>query len=290
MFPLLNQEIPLAPREDDLRRIAQALEAAKQMAFALRLEGVTPQFKNDNDPVTIMDQALDQLLRNSLPEGDEGWLSEETADDRSRLEKHRVWIVDPLDGTREFVAGIPEWCISIGLVEDGRAVAGGICNPATGQIFLGSIERGLVLNGHLPSDEPRTQTAVPQVLASRSEINRGEWQQFEDAPFAVIPMGSVAYKLALVAAGLADATCTLVPKHEWDVAAGVALVLAAGGEVETLEGGPPEFNRRDPLFTGLLAYAPSSPDSLKTFWQAQRQRLPENNSKRPSMGRARALP
>jgi myo-inositol-1(or 4)-monophosphatase len=286
MFPLLNQKIPLTPREDDLRRIARALGAAKDMASALRSEGVTAQFKSNNDPVTIMDQALDQLLRNSLPNGDEGWLSEETADDRSRLEKHRVWIVDPLDGTREFVAGIPEWCISIGLVEDGRAVAGGICNPATGQMFLGSIETGLIVTGHLPSAEPRTETTAPLVLASRSEVNRGEWKHFVDAPFVVVPMGSVAYKLARVAAGMADATCTLVPKHEWDVAAGVALVLAAGGEVETLDGVPPEFNRCDPLFTGLLAYAPSSPETLKTFWRAQRQRFPRNTPKRPTNGQS----
>jgi myo-inositol-1(or 4)-monophosphatase len=95
-------------------------------------------------------------------------------------------------------------------------------------------------------------------------------------------MGSVAYKLARVAAGMADATCTLVPKHEWDVAAGVALVLSAGGEVETLEGVPPEFNRCDPLFTGLLAYAPSSPDSLKTFWRAQREWFSKNTPKLPT--------
>jgi myo-inositol-1(or 4)-monophosphatase len=173
MFPLLNQKIPLTPREDDLRRIARALGAAKDMAFALRSDGVTPQFKTNNDPVTIMDQALDHLLRNSLPNGDEGWLSEETADDRSRLEKHRVWIVDPLDGTREFVAGIPEWCISIGLVEDGRAVAGGICNPATGQMFLGSIETGLIVAGHLPSVEPN-RGALGSRQPERSKPGRME--------------------------------------------------------------------------------------------------------------------
>jgi myo-inositol-1(or 4)-monophosphatase len=95
------------------------------------------------------------------------------------------------------------------------------------------------------------------VLASRSEVERGQWERYRDSPFTVRPVGSVAYKLALVAAGLADATWTLVPKHEWDVAAGVALVLSAGGTVRTLEGAPPLFNQRQPLFTGLAAYPPA---------------------------------
>jgi myo-inositol-1(or 4)-monophosphatase len=93
-------------------------------------------------------------------------------------------------------------------------------------------------------------------LASRSEHTRGEWQCFEDAGFTVQPMGSVAYKLSLVAAGLADATWTLTPKHEWDVAAGVALVTAAGGRVRCLEDAAVVFNRREPLLSGLMASGP----------------------------------
>ena len=94
------------------------------------------------------------------------------------------------------------------------------------------------------------------MLASRSETKRGEWKQFEGANFKVRPMGSVAYKLALVSAGLVDITFTLVPKNEWDVAAGVALVNSAGGFVSTLENGPLRCNRRDPLISGLIACGP----------------------------------
>ena len=91
----------------------------------------TPEWKGLNDPVTEADRALDEALRKALPRGDEGWFSEETTDDSSRLEHRPLWIVDPLDGTREFVAGVPEWAISIGYVEDGHAIAGGVCNPQT---------------------------------------------------------------------------------------------------------------------------------------------------------------
>ena len=91
------------------------------------------------------------------------------------------------------------------------------------------------------------------VLASRSEVQRGEWEAFRNAPITVRPTGSIAYKLALVAAGLADATWTLTPKHEWDIAAGVALIHAAGGFAECLDKSTPTFNNRSPLFSGLIA-------------------------------------
>jgi myo-inositol-1(or 4)-monophosphatase len=91
------------------------------------------------------------------------------------------------------------------------------------------------------------------VLASRSEVKRGEWERFKGASFRVQAMGSVAYKLALVAAGKADATWTLVPKNEWDVAAGVALVRAAGGEVFLPTGMQRRFNAANPKLPGLIA-------------------------------------
>ena len=251
-------------RADDLGRIAAALDAASAWLDARGLKVGAVEYKEGDDPVTATDRALDTLLRERLPAPGEGWLSEETADDPARLACGRVWIVDPLDGTREFVAGIPEWCVSIGLVEDGEAVAGGILNPATGQRFVGAVGHGLTLDGR-----PAQATAVATlsgalVLASRSEVKRGQWERFAAAPFRVKPTGSVAYKLACVAAGLADATWTLVPKHEWDVAAGVALARAGGCAVRTLEGGAPRFNRPEPLLTGLIACAPGLAGEVDT--------------------------
>jgi len=103
------------------------------------------------------------------------------------------------------------------------------------------------------------------VLASRSEIKRGEWRQFENCGVTVRPMGSVAYKLARVAAGLADITFTLTPKHEWDVAAGAALVLSAGGYVGTLDNAPLRCNNKSPLLSGLIACGPFLRDQLLTL-------------------------
>jgi len=148
------------------------------------------------------------------------------------------------------------WSTPVGLLEDGEPVAGGICNPATAQTILGARETGVTLNGKPVSMSTCRDLKQATVLASRSEVERGEWERFHDASFEVRVLGSVAYKLGLVAAGLAEATWTLVPKHEWDVAAGVALVRASGGDVRTSEGKPPAFNQRTPLLPGLVATCP----------------------------------
>jgi myo-inositol-1(or 4)-monophosphatase len=236
-----------------LDRIAAALAAAREVFSRFTPGAIDAEFKAGHDPVTEADRALDVVLRQKLLRDDEGWLSEESADDLSRLNKSRVWVVDPLDGTREFVKGIPEFCVSIGFVEDGSAVAGGICNPATGETFLGAVDAGVRYNGEPAQASARSSLDGAVVLASRSEIKRGEWKQFENGPMQVKAMGSVAYKLALVSAGLADATYTLTPKHEWDVAAGAALVVSSGGCVTTLENTAFRANNRNPLLSGLIA-------------------------------------
>ena len=245
-----------------LERIHSALEAARGVFAGFTSGAIETEYKVGHDPVTEADRAVDAVLRKELLRDGEGWLSEESVDDFSRLGKSRVWVVDPLDGTREFVAGIPEFCVSVAMVEEGRAVAGGICNPATNEIFLGSIESGVTYNGKPAKPSQRTSLNGALVLASRSEVKRGEWKQFEGNNFKIRPMGSVAYKLALVSAGLADITFTLVPKNEWDVAAGAALVESAGGLVVTLDGSPLRCNHRDPLLKGLIACGPHLADEL----------------------------
>jgi myo-inositol-1(or 4)-monophosphatase len=243
-------------RGEDLERIAAALAAAGEVLAGFTAGEVAAQRKAGGSPVTEADRRVNAALAELLPRGEEGWLSEETADDRRRLGSRRVWVVDPLDGTREFVEGLPEWCVSVGLVEGGRAVAGGILSPSTGETFLGSLETGVTRNGQAVAASSHREIEGALVLASRSEVRRGEWDRFEGGGFTIRALGSVALKLALVAAGLADATWTLVPKNEWDLAAGVALVTAAGGVVRRPDGGEVGFNRPDPLYPGLVACGP----------------------------------
>ena len=240
----------------DLARIREALHRGAEALAPFTPGAIDAVVKEGGDPVTEADLAVNSILRQVLPEPGDGWLSEETADGVDRLACSRVWIVDPVDGTREFIAGIPEWCISIGLVEDGRPIAGGIYAPSTDQLVLGAIGHGVTLNGEPGAEWRARDLRGALVLASRSEIRRGEWQRFFATPISVRSVGSIAFKLGLVAAGLADATWTLVPKHEWDVAAGAALVLAAGGSVFGVNGEPVRFNRPDPVLSGFVATAP----------------------------------
>jgi myo-inositol-1(or 4)-monophosphatase len=242
--------------DEELERIAAALAEAERILARFTPGEVEAHAKQGGDPVTAADALVDGALARLLLRPGEGWLSEETEDDRTRLAHRRVWVVDPLDGTREFVAGIPEWSVSIALVEDGMPIAGGVCNPARGETFLGARGQGVTLNGEPVRVSSRAGLAGAAILASRSEVGRGQWQAWSGSSIQVVPMGSVAYKLARVAAGLADATWTLVPKHEWDVAAGVALVLAAGGAIRAGTPAEESFNRPEPLLSRLIAAPP----------------------------------
>lgn len=242
--------------EEILSRIKNALEVAVESISSFTPGAVAAEFKDGDDPVTEADRTANRILQQALKRDGEGWLSEESFDDSARLKNERVWIVDPLDGTREFVAGIPEWCISVGFVENGRAVAGGICNPATREMFLAAVGQGITLNGNAVRPSSCRGLSEAVVLASRSEVERGEWDCFRQAPFVTRSVGSVAYKLALVAAGLADATWTLAPKNEWDIAAGVALVECAGGFARKLDNSPICFNQKSTRLPGILACGP----------------------------------
>ncbi len=248
-----------------LQRIESALDAATRALAQFTPGAIEVQYKSGNDPVTAADHAVNQAIHSLLVRDGEGWFSEETVDDLKRLEVARLWVVDPVDGTREFVQGIPEWCVSIALIEDGRAIAGGIRNPATQETFLGSASTGVAYNGRPCRVSSRSELTGAEVLASRSEMKRGEWERFGPSGFTIRPMGSVAYKMARVAAGLADATWTLVNKNEWDVAAGAALVEAAGGIVRTLEDAPITFNSRSPLLSGVLASGPQLYAPIKSL-------------------------
>lgn len=210
--------------------------------------------KGVDNPLTEADEASDKILKellfNETP--DYGWLSEETADTQDRLSKERVWIVDPLDGTKEFIQGVPQFTVSIGLVERGVAKIGVIYNPVTKELFSGLVGSGACLNDKPMQTSDKADTKGATILASRSEMKRGEFSLFEEE-FSIEAVGSIAYKLALVAAGKADTSFSLGPKHEWDVCAGVALVHAAGGKATARDGSALVFNQEVTLTNGITA-------------------------------------
>ena len=211
--------------------------------------------KSPDNPVTTADLEADYVLCTQLTDAtpEYGWLSEETADNPERLEKCCSWVVDPLDGTKEFIQGRDQFAVSIAFVEDGLPLLGVINNPATKEEFIGIVGQGLTYGGRNPIPlSDRAQFRGAQVLASDTEVKNGMWAPYQKT-LKIVQVGSAAYKLARVAAGFGDAYISLNPKHEWDVCAGVALVLAAGGQVTDLSGNPIRFNQPDVLVQGIIA-------------------------------------
>ena len=176
-----------------LNRIQSALEAARQILGRFTAGAIEAEYKAGHDPVTEADRCVDAILRKELLRNGEGWLSEESVDDLARLEASRVWVVDPLDGTREFVAGIPEFCVSIAMIEDGRPIAGGICNPATNEIFLASIDSGLSYQGRPAWASQRTSSSCCASVASSNRAPRGKFLRLPRAT-----TGVSCWKLSLV--------------------------------------------------------------------------------------------
>ena len=232
-----------------------AREAALEAGAAIRnfyKDEYTVRDKGEDNPLTDADLAADKILerhlRTAFPEF--GWLSEETADTPARLEKSHVWIVDPLDGTREFTLGIPEFVVSVGLVIDGRAVVGVLYNPIKEQLFEGIVGQGATLNGEPIHVTDHGDLQGSKVVCSRTEMKKGWFDDFEEV-LTPGPVGSVAYKFGLVAAGMAESTFTPRPRSEWDICGGVAIVEAAGGRCSDRTGAPYIFNRPKPLVDGV---------------------------------------
>ena len=205
--------------------------------------------KSYHNPVTTADHEADAFLKQFLMDAtpEFGWLSEETGDSPERLDKEFVWIVDPLDGTKEFIEGVPHFVTSIGLVQNGTPILGVLYNPVTKELIR-TDESGVVWY----QDEKATLCQESQLqsvgcLNSRSETRRGLWEPWVDEFKKLIPIGSVAYKLGLVAAGQQDFFVTLRPKNEWDVCAGHALILALGGDMKTITGNAISYNQPDTI-------------------------------------------
>lgn len=207
--------------------------------------------KAPDQPLTQADLAADAVLKRILLANrpDYGWLSEETADHPDRLRRRHVWIVDPIDGTRSYIAGYPEFAISVGLAEDERAVLGVVFNPATDELYAAQRGGGAwrVDGGAL-----NVRRAGDVLVASRSEIRKGELQPFENG-FAITGTGSTAYKLAKVAAGEAQVFVSRGPKSEWDVCAGALIVEEAGGRATDLKGRELLYNQARTDIYGILA-------------------------------------
>ena len=225
--------------------------------------GYKPSRTPGGELVSEADMAVDAAVREAILSAypQDGWLSEEHPDDGGRLERRRVWILDPVDGTREFLQGLPEYSVSLALTVDGAPVLGVVYNPARDELFSAMVE-GTVVDGTARSTDGHRVAGGGPMSAQRTLdgavmlAGRGQMQAF---PHFQIPgvevrgVGSIAYRLALVSAGRGDFTFVPTTRKEWDLAAGAALVLAAGGVITDVRGRPLRFNQPNTDVQGVTA-------------------------------------
>lgn len=246
--PIAQKAVPSAVRTKALAAILHAGEIARHH-FASDLESWE---KSPGQTVTKADLEIDDYLRRTLPQSGDGWLSEETADSPDRLDKDRVWIVDPIDGTRSFAYGNPEFAISIALTERGRAIGGWLLNPISQELLEAYRGHGAYLGGtrvHVNAQTPLIDADVVVSSGERRTTNLASVL----APAEVRPLGSLAYKLMHVATGKADAYVTFRKISDWDLAAGILAVSEAGGRVTDCQGEPHILNKAKPRHHGIVA-------------------------------------
>lgn len=241
-------------------RFSQELEVAERAArqagwaiMALYGKDYRVEEKGKGDPVTTADLEANRRIREILMDRypDDGWLSEEDRDDLKRLKAPRVWVVDPMDGTKEFIKGIPQFAVSIGLVVDAEPVLGVVYNPAEEKLFRALKGEGATLDGAPIRVSARAELAGALLLVSRSEPRR-KFDAFRHL-CRIEPVGSIAYRLGRVAAGEGDATLTFRSLKEWDICAGALIVEEAGGVVLGGDGRRLVFNQPETSYRGLIA-------------------------------------
>jgi myo-inositol-1(or 4)-monophosphatase len=242
---------------DDTRLILDTAREAGAIALGFFGQSPTTWLKDGQSPVSEADLAADRHLRETLTRArpDYGWLSEETADTPERQARQRVFIVDPIDGTRGFLAGSDEWVVSVGLVENGRPIIGVLVRPVTGEVYLATLGGGAFRDGTRligpRSDVERCRFAGPRKLTSGAALSA---LPLDRQPF--IP--SLALRLARVATGELDATIAGGQAHDWDLAAADLLVHEAGALLTTVGGKGLVYNgastRHPPLACAAVAF------------------------------------
>ena len=247
---------PAAGLREDFGILCAAVREAASVALGYFGSPVESWEKAPGHPVSEADLAVEAILRERLLEARPtyGWLCEETPDDGRRHNHDRLWVVDPIDGTRAFLRAIPEFAVCVALVERGRALAGAVANPAAGMIVEAVAGGGARCNGMSVSMRPPRPLERALLLASAASMHKAAGPM---AGTTFRRVNSIAWRMALVAAGQADGCISLQPKSDWDLAAAEVLVREAGGAVTGLDGGELRYNRESIRHSGCIAAAPA---------------------------------
>jgi myo-inositol-1(or 4)-monophosphatase len=250
--------VPASFEQADLEKLLSAVREAGALAMSYFGQSPSSELKPDGTSVSEADLAADALLKKRLHMTNRayGWLSEESEDDLDRLNKSRVWIVDPIDGTRAFLKAKPEWTICAALVEEGHTLLAAVYNPATEEFFHAVRGGGAFLNDKKISVREPVNLEGSCLAASASQLRSSKW----DIPWPELKtvwVNSIAYRLALVAAGKCDGTVSLSGKSDWDIAAADLLVYEAGGIVTTHDSIPLIYNLEYPRHSSVISAGPT---------------------------------
>ena len=242
-----------------IRPIIDAVTQAADHALELWAGGA-PQVRRwekiPGHPVCDADIAVDEMLRASLAQiaPDAGWLSEETADSAARLSMERIWVVDPIDGTRDYLGGKSGWAVSVALVENGQPIIGILAAPARNELWIAQASKGAWCNG-------RELSASARELIAGARVPADMLPQTERDLTCVSRPNSIALRMAMVAADEADMVAGLRWGYEWDIAAAALIASEAGAMVTDVLGDPLAFNQPDPVALGILCCAPGIHDA-----------------------------
>ena len=231
--------------------LAEAVEAAGALALSLFGAGVKSWTKGNNSPVTEADLAVDRLLFERLSAIDPGfgWLSEESADSPARLDARRLWVVDPIDGTRGFMAGSADWAVSAALVEDGVPVLAALFAPVSAELFLARSGGGATQNGLGLAIADREALSGASAAGPAPSVDR----LAHAADVVRLPRSrSLALRLARVATGEIDIAISGDAANDWDLAAAHLIVREAGGALTSFSGAPVRYNAPSPRHPPLL--------------------------------------
>ncbi len=242
----------------DLQLIRAAALEAGRLAQAHQRQGLKVRRKPGGSPVTSGDEAVDRFLRAELTRArpDYGWLSEETADDGSRLRTGRTFMVDPVDGTSAYLKGRPWWVVSVAVVQNGRPLAGVVVAPELGEVFEAEAGGGARLNDDAIHASARDVLEGAAVLGDAKLMADPRWPETWP-PMHIASRNAVAYRLALVAAGRFDAVLAFSRKSDWDLAAADLIAREAGAVVSDHTGAPLRFNSPQARSASLIAAGPA---------------------------------
>ncbi|MCR9110462.1 3'(2'),5'-bisphosphate nucleotidase CysQ [Marivita sp. XM-24bin2] len=240
--------------ESDLDLLIGAARQAGEIALHHKAKGLEVEHKpNDAGPVTQADIAVDRALREALTSArpDYGWLSEETRDTPERLDRRKLFIVDPIDGTRSFVNGETTWAHSLAVVEDGVVTQGVVYLPEMDLLYSAATSQGALCNGNQLSVSDISDIHTARILATKPNMEQEHWRKAVPG-FARAHRPSLAYRLCLVAQGRYDAMLTFRPSWEWDIAAGALILSEAGATVTDRHGAALRFNNAVPQTAGVV--------------------------------------